>query len=85
MLGKLISQQRRERGLGQRELARLLGISPAYLCDIEKGYRFPPPETIKRIAAELQVSPDDWLFLWALETVPEDVRRIIASRNEPSI
>ncbi len=32
--------------VGQRELARILGISPSYLNDIENNKRFPPRKEI---------------------------------------
>ena len=37
--GKFIIAQRREKDLTARELAAALGISPVYMCDIEKGRR----------------------------------------------
>ena len=40
--GKCIKQQREELGLSLRSVATSLNISPAYLSDIEKGYRYAP-------------------------------------------
>ncbi len=37
--GAFIAAKRREAGLTQRETARHLGITAAYLCDVEKGNR----------------------------------------------
>lgn len=39
--GERIREKRAMEGVGTRELARLVGISPSYLCDIEKGRRLP--------------------------------------------
>ena len=39
-----IAKARKEKGLIQKECAKLLGISSMYLCDIEKGRRCPQSE-----------------------------------------
>lgn len=36
-LGRFISSWRKSEGMNQREFAEKIGISPANLCDIEKG------------------------------------------------
>jgi DNA-binding XRE family transcriptional regulator len=50
---------REHRGLTAKDLADRAGISPAYLSQIETGSRDGSFDTIKRIAAALQVSLDD--------------------------
>jgi len=39
----------KETGITQRELAQACGLSPAAICRIIKGQRFPNPETLYRI------------------------------------
>lgn len=71
MIGTEIKAARLAAGMGQRELARLLELAPAYLCDIEQGQRIPPPATIARIAEALKTIPDRWLWLWAVGQMTE--------------
>ena len=40
--GQFISEQRKRLKIQGRELARILGISPEYLCQIERGKRVRP-------------------------------------------
>jgi predicted transcriptional regulator len=47
-LGTLIQDYRREQNMSQRFLATKLGITSAFLSDIENNHRSMSPETIKR-------------------------------------
>lgn len=40
--GRYIKQKREKIGISLRSLATELGMTPAYLCDIEKGHRHAP-------------------------------------------
>ena len=56
MTGSLGEQVRRARSdLGLREVARRIGITPSYLCDIEHDRRRPSAATWKRIVLALPV------------------------------
>lgn len=56
--GQLLRVLRTESGLGLRELARRIGISPSYLSLVENGKMGPPSsERITQIAGILHVSP----------------------------
>lgn len=46
---------REERGLSLSALARDAGITPSFLCDIEKGRKQPSPATLNAIAGALKV------------------------------
>lgn len=59
--GPRISQVRKFRGMSQRELAQKSGVTPAAISLIETGRNDPSIETLKRIAAALQV-PDSVLL-----------------------
>lgn len=48
-----VREVREGRGEGLRELARAVGISPAYLHDIEHGRRCPAPDVAERINSSL--------------------------------
>lgn len=43
----------------QKELADIVGVSPAYICDLENNRRGAKPETMERIATALGVTVDD--------------------------
>jgi transcriptional regulator with XRE-family HTH domain len=50
-IGEILRAQRVETlKKGLREMARILGIAPAHLTDIEKGRRTPSEDLLKRIA-----------------------------------
>ena len=51
-----IKELRKEKGLTQKKLAELAGISQPYLNDLENGNRMGKPETLQRIAAPLGVT-----------------------------
>lgn len=48
---------REEAGLSQSELARRTGMTPSYICDLERGRRKPNLGTLAPLAAALGVSP----------------------------
>ena len=48
--GLRINDLRDERGLSQRGFAALIGMSPTYLADIERGARNVSIDNMKRIA-----------------------------------
>jgi transcriptional regulator with XRE-family HTH domain len=54
-IGQDIAKARHRLGLGLREAARQLQISPSYMVDIEKDARLPAKRLTERIAALLKV------------------------------
>jgi len=54
-LGEKIKQERTKRKISLRELARKLGISAAYLVDIEKNRRLPSEKILQKVADLLEV------------------------------
>ncbi|GAV21573.1 helix-turn-helix transcriptional regulator [Carboxydothermus pertinax] len=57
-----LKQLRKANGLTQMEMAKKLGISDSYYCQIENGKRRMSLKTALDIAAILKVTPND-LFL----------------------
>lgn len=57
--GSQLRQLREEQDISLRELAKRVGVSGAFLSDVELGRRFPSSEIIKRIAKEIKVSVDE--------------------------
>ena len=71
--GETLRDLRVAQGLGLRETATKVGISPAYLSRIERGKERPPrPEVIKVLAKVLAADPDV-LFRLSSSTDPEVV------------
>jgi len=54
-----IRSQRYKQRLTQYRLARLIGRSQAYVCQMETGYRVPSPEMLRRLALVLRCRPQD--------------------------
>lgn len=54
-LGTHIRKERKRLGITGREMARKVGISPAYMCDIELDRRLPPLATLKRIGKIIDI------------------------------
>jgi len=48
---------REELGISQSELARRIGKTPGYICDVERGRRAPNITTLADIADGLGVTP----------------------------
>lgn len=81
-LGETIRELRLAQGLGLRETAGKVGISPAYLSRIERGKESPPrPEIIKELARLLAADPDV-LFRVASSTDPDLLELL---REQPEV
>jgi transcriptional regulator with XRE-family HTH domain len=61
MFGKRVRALRKEQGLSQIQLAVLVGIDRSYMGFLERGERNPSLEVITKIAAALNVGPDELL------------------------
>ena len=87
--GSHIKTLRAARNIGQRELARNIGISPSYLNDIENNKRLPPrKEIIKKIAYILEANLENLYDLAGKpkNKIPPDIPDIIRKNNEiPSL
>ena len=57
--GEFVKQRREELKMTMRDFAEKVDISPAYLCDIEKGNRNPPEKYLERFAQVLQIADAD--------------------------
>jgi len=68
---------------GLREMARILGIAPAHLTDIEKGRRTPSEDLLKRIAAAYGMPEADLRSGWQrADTVVAEVANQDATTAE---
>jgi transcriptional regulator with XRE-family HTH domain len=74
--GAMLRYRREGAGIGLRELARRVGISPSYLSKIEHDeFRPPAEDVVVAIARELQIDPD--ILLAHAGRVATDVLELI--------
>ena len=71
-LGELIKHHRKEKGLTQKELGELLGVSPQMVAQYERNVRNPKKETLQRIAKALNVSPAEFFEDSSLITAKDE-------------
>ena len=58
--GEFIAEKRKGQGISLRGMADELGITPAYLSDIEKSRRNPPDiDTLEKMARLLKITPEE--------------------------
>ena len=74
---RTLRELRAERLLTIRDLARLAGVAPATLQDIEAGTLTPGPRVIRRVAAALDLEPGE-IAEFRPRPVEDDADRVIA-------
>ncbi|ALS28816.1 Xre family transcriptional regulator [Paenibacillus sp. 32O-W] len=85
--GSFIEKRRKAKQLSMRKMAKLLGITPAYLSDIEKGRRYAPDkEKLFEISRILVLSEEerDEMFDLAGQTkgeIPPDLQEYIINKD----
>lgn len=57
-LGSRLKELREEKGMTQKDIAELLGISDVGLGNYERGVRNPDPDTLKRLSEIFNCSVD---------------------------
>jgi transcriptional regulator with XRE-family HTH domain len=77
--GAFIRRLREAKGIGLREMARKIGVSPTYLSKIERD-EFPPPteDRVRKIAEILECNVDE--LLARADRVSSDVSELIKQR-----
>lgn len=74
MLSKYVKETRLKRGLSQAELAKLSGLSPAFICRIEKGdYKSVTVDSLSKLSRALKVSVGDLSNLVLNKGIKEDL------------
>ena len=74
-VGERIKQIRKEKGLTQGDLAKRLGVSQAMITQYENHQREPKKfDTVKKIAAALEVAPEDILGKDLVNTMLDEER-----------
>lgn len=54
-VGDIIRTARKEKRLNSKDVAEIVGITPVYLCRIEKGRQTPSFETLQKICKVLDI------------------------------
>jgi len=60
--GEFVRREREAKGIGLREMAKMIGVSPTYLSKVERD-EFPPPveDKVKAIAKIINCDADEML------------------------
>jgi transcriptional regulator with XRE-family HTH domain len=70
--GNALESFRLGKGIAQKEFAKLLGITPQSLCDLEKGRRIPSPGRAAKIARKLREPMAFWVQLSFQDTIRKE-------------
>lgn len=81
-IGTAIKFIRKEKGIGQRELSGLCGISVNALSQIETNTTFPKKSNISKICEALDI-PVSYLLFFSIsdDDIPEEKRIVFKSLN----
>lgn len=70
LIGATINSARRGMGWTLQTLADRVGLSAAYLSDIERGARTPPAHTVRAICnAFMDADSAEWFWLWLQDLI----------------
>lgn len=85
----LLRNARENKGLGTREVAKLLKIDAALVSKFESGQRNPTKKQLQQFAALYAIDLDELTLLWlkekilrAIEGEPLGTQALIAAQNE---
>jgi transcriptional regulator with XRE-family HTH domain len=81
LFGDILKTCRLESGIGLRELARMIRISPGYLSDVEHG-RVPPPSETVIVALAQTLGVDKKILLNAAKKVDPELSEYVLEHPE---
>jgi len=55
--GRVFTRMRRARQMTRTQLAKMIGVGPAYIREVENGRKRPSPATFAKLAEGLGISP----------------------------
>ncbi len=67
-LGIKIKEIRKKRGYSQEQFSEMIDMNPRQIVRIESGESFPTAENLEKIAAALNISPQDLFYHDSLES-----------------
>jgi transcriptional regulator with XRE-family HTH domain len=76
ILGKNLKQYRSHRNWSQADLAEQADISVTFLCEIERGKKWPYPDTLSNLAKALDIEVHE-LFLDDEKTAAADIKELM--------
>lgn len=85
--GKFIKEKRLGKGLGLRELAEILKVSPAYVSDVENGRRNPFKYLVlRKLISILNLSDEESQEMYNCvgvdtDSIPPDIEAFIATNR----
>ena len=80
-LGQKIRELREQKDLSLRELAKEIGVTAAFLSDVELGRRYPSDEVFEDLARTLKI-PASELRTYDTRPPVEDIKRM--TEREPA-
>lgn len=85
-LGNAIKILRKHRGISQKTLADMCGLSANAICGIEKNTSFPAKSTFDKICKALDM-PSAYIFLFAIteDDIPESKRALYRDYFEKNL
>ena len=86
-IGSRIRKYREERGLNQKQLAKIIGVSNSRISNWEQGLNRPDADILASICRALKVSPSQLLDVnLAPDELNEQERRVVqAYREKPEL
>src|SRR5690242_15902592 len=82
-LGECLRSSRVSKGLGLRQLAAKLAITPSYLSDIETDRRIPSEDVLQSIASLLELEIDD--LMARAGRLGDEAERYLRQRPEAAV
>ncbi|MBN2436169.1 MAG: helix-turn-helix domain-containing protein [Spirochaetes bacterium] len=79
-MNNMIPIIRRDKKISQARLAKMIGVSPSYLCKIEKSLQQPSVDFVKKCSEILEV-PENELFPDKINS--KELIKIMSQKNNP--
>lgn len=76
LIGQRIKKLRRSKGFSQERLAEIMGISPKYLSNIERGKENPTLDMFIKLANALNVEVAE-VFNYSYEQSSKELRQVV--------
>lgn len=82
MIGERLKKIRKEKSLSQKELAKLIGTSQGYICDIEQGIKMPGSDFLISLKRVLEIDLN-WLLIGEVpaperKTVDHQIQEVVS-------